>query len=195
MSEANCGDLQSFLDREDNKIDIATRKRWSLQLAQAVAYIHKIGIVHNNLSTTNVLLHRENQAIDVILADFGGSRWLELDVVGNLMPDDPYLDPQLTEFSSPRVDVFSLGIIIYIIITGCYPFHGRPAPENEEIYEYGERVQNLYREGQFPDLSNVAFGNVIAGCCCERRFETAKDVVVALEKELVEFTATAGPRA
>jgi len=181
LSEANCGDLQSYIDRKDTEIDEALRKKWCLQLANSVTYIHENDIIHMNLSTTNVLLHRTGQTTDAILADFGGSRCLKLDLHGGLIPDDPYRDPQLTEFSSPKVDLFSLGIIIYIIMTGHYPFYKRPAPEGDEMYAYGDQVQKLYREGEFPDLSGVPFGDVIAGCCCERRFETAKEVFVALE--------------
>ncbi|KAL5400702.1 hypothetical protein PMIN03_012150 [Paraphaeosphaeria minitans] len=186
LSEANCGDLQSFLDREDINIDITTRKRWALQLAQALAYIHEMGIVHKNLSTTNVLLHEADNVVDIVLADFGASQWLELNICGDLVPDDPYRDPRLNEFHSARVDVFSLGVIIYIIMTGHYPFHGSPAPENDEMFEYGMRVQTLYQEGGFPDLSDVTFGTIIAGCCCERRFETAKEVVNALLHENID---------
>jgi len=181
LSEANCGDLQSYIDRENNDVHDVLRKKWSLQVAKAVAYVHENGVIHMNLSTTNVLLHQTGLTIDAILADFGGSRCLDLELSGNLIPDGPYLDPHLTEFNLPKVDVFSLGVIIYIIMTGHYPFHERPAPEHEEMYRYGDRVQKLYREGKFPDLSNVPFGDIIAGCCCERRFETAEEVVVALE--------------
>jgi serine/threonine protein kinase len=181
LSEANCGDLQSYIDRENSDIDKALRKRWSFQVAEAVAYVHENGVIHRNLSTTNVLLHQTGHTIDAILADFGESQCLALELSGNLIPDNPYLDPQLTEFNLPKVDVFSLGVIIYIVMTGHYPFHKCPAPENEEMYTYGDRVQELYRDGKFPDLSSVLFGDVIAGCCCERRFETAKEVVLAME--------------
>ncbi|KAF1973138.1 kinase-like protein, partial [Bimuria novae-zelandiae CBS 107.79] len=181
FSEANRGDLQSYIDRENSYIDYALRKKWCFQVANAVAYVQENGVIHMNLSTTNVLLHQTDQTIDAILADFGGSRCSVLGLSGNMIPDDPYLDPQLTEFNLPKVDVFSLGVIIYIIMTGHYPFHERPAPENEEMHTYGERVQDLYRDGKFPDVSSVPFGDVIAGCCCERRFETAKEVVVVLE--------------
>ncbi|KAF1973458.1 kinase-like protein [Bimuria novae-zelandiae CBS 107.79] len=181
LSEANRGDLQSYIDSETSYIHEALRKKWSFQVAKAVAHVHEQGVIHMNLSTTNVLLHQTGQTINAILADFGGSRCPALGLSGNLIPDDPYLDPQLTEFNLPKVDVFSLGVIIYIIMTGHYPFHERPAPDNEEMYKYGERVQKLYQNGEFPDLSSVPYGDVIAGCCCERRFETAKEVVVALE--------------
>jgi serine/threonine protein kinase len=180
LREANCGDLQSYIDKHSN-IDYALRAKWSFQVANAVAYVHENSILHMNLSTANVLLHQADQTIDAILADFGGSRCLTSGLNGHLLPDDPFFDPHITNFNSPKVDVFSLGVVIYIIMTGHYPFHGRPAPENEDTYTYGERVLELYRDRKFPDLSSVPFGEVIAGCCCERRFETAKEVVVALE--------------
>jgi serine/threonine protein kinase len=188
LREANCGDLQSYMEKSEIPNDL--RKKWSIQLAEAVAYIHDNGVIHMNLSTTNVLVHQTDQTIDVILADFGGSKCPILQLSGGLIPDDLYLDPQLTKFDVPRVDVFSLGVIIYIIITGQYPFHQGPVPENEEWYVYSGRVQKLYKDGSFPDLSNVPFGEVIAGCCCERRFETAREVLVALQA--VDESGTSG---
>lgn len=157
-------------------------KKWSLQIAEAVAYTHEKGIIHSNLSTTNVLVCQAGETTDLILADF--SRCVELDLDGDLAPDDPFLDPQLTEFKSPKADVFSLGILIYIIMTSHYPFHEGLGPPASERFLYGDRVRELFDHGEFPDLSSVPFGDVIAGCCCERRFETAKEVVEALELEM-----------
>jgi len=188
LDKANCGDLQSYFDG-DNKVNNALRRKWSLQIAEAVAYVHEKGVIHSNLSTRNVLVHQTGETTDLILADFGGSRCLELDLNGMLIPDQPFLDPQLSEFTSPKVDVFSLGIIIYIIMTGYYPFHQGPAPQNQERWTYSDRVRTLFKQGHFPDLSSVLFGGVIARCCCERRFETAKDVVVALEAEMQGYAS------
>lgn len=181
LGEADCGDLQSYIDRDDSEIDDALRRKWSLQIAEAVAYVHEKGIIHSNLSTTNVLVHKAGQTANLILADFGGSRCCELGLDGNLIPDNPFSDPHLKTFDSPRVDVFSLGVVIYIIMTGHYPFHQGPAPQDEERFRYEDRVRTLFDRGEFPNLSGVPFGDVIAGCCCERRFETAKEVVVALD--------------
>ncbi|KAF1970577.1 kinase-like protein [Bimuria novae-zelandiae CBS 107.79] len=190
LSEANCGDLQAYIDREN--VDETLRRKWSLQIAHAVAYIHENGIVHMNLSTSNVLLHRTGQSMDAILADFGGSRCAGLGLYGDLLPDSPFLDPRLVQLhdpssngslvSLPKVDVFSLGVVIYTIMTGHYPFREGPAPGSlEENHAYNSHVQSRYRRGEFPDLSEVYFGDVIAGCCCERRFNTAKEVVAAME--------------
>jgi len=183
LGEANCGDLQSYIDGDNSTIDDALRGKWCLQIAQDVAYVHERGIFHSNLGTTNVLVH-QTSTTDLILADFGGSRCSELELDGGLIPDDPCFDPHLTDFTSPKVDLFSLGIVIYIIVTGHYPFYQSPAPQNEERFVYGARVRKLFDQGKFPDLSSVRFGGVVAGCCYERRFETAKEVVVALEAEI-----------
>jgi serine/threonine protein kinase len=184
LSEANCGDLQSFIENDDNKVNDTQRILWSFQLAQALGYVHTKGVLHWNISATNVLLHRTGQRIDAILADFGGSRCQELGIDGALLPDDPYLDPRLDSFDSPKTDIFSLGVIFYYIMTGHYPFHGRPAPQEEEKWLYGSRVQGLYKDGKFPDVSSILLGDVIAGCCYERRFETVEEVVVAIKANI-----------
>ncbi|KAH8723059.1 kinase-like domain-containing protein [Phaeosphaeriaceae sp. PMI808] len=128
LDEANCGDLQSFIDRDDCNINEALRRKWSLQIAEAVSYVHEKGIIHSNLSTKNVLVHQAGQSTDLILADFGGSKCRDLGLDGHLLPDEPFFDLTLTDFASPKLDIFSLGIIIYIINTGRYPFHTRPGP-------------------------------------------------------------------
>jgi serine/threonine protein kinase len=186
LGEANCGDLQSYIDKYNAKIGMDLRKKWSLQIAQAVAYAHEKGIIHSNVGTSNILVHQAGQDLDLLLADFGGSRCTELDLDGGLLPDDPFSDPHLTEpdFTSPKVDIFSLGIVIYVIITGHYPYLEGPAPQNEERFTYGDRVRELFEQGYFPALTGVPFKSIIEGCCCERRFETAKEVVAALEAEI-----------
>jgi serine/threonine protein kinase len=177
LSEANCGDLQSYIDKHNAGIDNTLRKRWSVQAAEGLAHVHETGIIHSNVSTTNYLLHRTEQAApDVLL----GARCAELGLDGGLLPDDPFGDPHVADFESPKLDVFGLGVVINIIVTGHYPFHTGIAPQNEERFVYGDRVRALYEQGQFPSLTDVTFGDTIAGCCCERRFRTAREVVAAL---------------
>ncbi|KAF2021916.1 kinase-like protein [Aaosphaeria arxii CBS 175.79] len=181
LGEANCGTLQSYIDNDNNanQLTDAIRKTWCLQIAEAVAYIHEKGIVHRNLSTDNILPHKTQKSTDIVLADFGSSRCEELGFPGDLIPDPPFLDPQ-SDFASPRVDVFSLGIVLYIIATGNYPFHTRPAPDVWNLDTYQQSVEDKFRQGIFPPLDNVLFGEVIAGCCREHCFESGKEVLAAL---------------
>jgi serine/threonine protein kinase len=158
-------------------------ERGAFRLLKSVAYVHEKGIIYSNLSTTNVLVHQADQTPDLLLADFRGSRCHDISLDGGLAPDFPFFDPQ-SDVNTKRIDVFSLGILLYIINTSQYPFHKGSAPQDEERFEYGLRVQELYKEGKFPDLRGVQFGQVISGCCVERRFPNAKEVVAALKKEL-----------
>jgi serine/threonine protein kinase len=185
LHEANRGNLQSFIDNQE-EIDDFLRRKWSVQIAEAVAYVHKKGIIHSNISTTNVLLHQEDNSIDLLLADFGGSRCSDLDLDGGLAPDDPFFDPH-SDVNTEKIDVFSLGVLLYVINTSQYPFHEGPAPQGEERFEYGHRVLKLYKEGKFPDLRGVQFEEVIAGCCVKRHFETAEGVFLALKAELPQY--------
>jgi serine/threonine protein kinase len=180
LGEADCGDLQSYIDRGDNKINNALQKTWSLQIAEALAHVHRKGIIHSNVCPNNVLVHKGS----LILADFGGSRCRELDLDGQLLPDPPFFDPRLTDFHTPKVDVFSLGVLLYIINTGWYPFHQGPVPQGVERFVYEDYVQALFEQGKFPDLLGVQFGDVISGCCVKRRFSTAEEVAAALKAEM-----------
>ncbi|OAL45261.1 hypothetical protein IQ07DRAFT_662121 [Pyrenochaeta sp. DS3sAY3a] len=162
----------------------ATREKWSLQIAEVVSYVHENGIIHSNLSTVNILVHQAGWRTDLVLADFGGSRCPKLDLDGDLLPDDPFFDPHITDFASPKLDIFRLGIILYIINTGRYPFRTGPAPRDDERFAYEDFVRSQLQENRFPDLSGVPFREVIAGCCVERRFETTHEVVAAVKAEL-----------
>jgi len=198
FDEANCGDIRSYINQHNDTINNALRRKWSLQIAEAVAYVHQKGIIHSDIGTSNILVHQTSETIDLVLIDFGGSTCLELDLSGHAIPGNAFLDPKLAasaDFKTPKLDIFSLGVVIYIIMTGYYPFYQGPAPQHDEctrliaLHEESARAQAFFNEGKFPDLSGVQFQGVIAGCCCERQFETADEVVVALKAEMLSHAS------
>jgi serine/threonine protein kinase len=119
---------------------------------------------------------------NLIVADIGGSQYQELKSCGRLLPETPFLAPLLTqqEFDLSKLDVFSLGVLICFIVTGHFPFHQGPTPQGEERWAYMDRLQEWLDQGEFPDLSDVQFRDVIVGCCLERRFVDAGEVLKAL---------------
>ncbi|KAL1689585.1 Pkinase-domain-containing protein [Schizophyllum commune] len=93
------------------------------QLCLAVAYLHEKGIVHRDLKLENVLL---DERCRVKLGDFGFTREFER---GNLMETfcgtTGYASPEMLQgrkYQGPEVDVWSLGIILYTLLTGTLPF-------------------------------------------------------------------------
>ncbi|RXW20333.1 hypothetical protein EST38_g5523 [Candolleomyces aberdarensis] len=93
------------------------------QLCLAVAYLHDNGIVHRDLKLENVLL---DERCRVKLGDFGFTREYER---GNYMETfcgtTGYAAPEMLQgrkYQGPEVDVWSLGIILYCLLTGTLPF-------------------------------------------------------------------------
>lgn len=95
------------------------------QMAHALGYLHSQGIVHRDLKPTNVLLSSQD---NVFLSDFGLARQLSQETLPfhtgrGTGPYAPY--EQHVHFAmSPQSDIFSLGIVVYEILTGHLPWEG-----------------------------------------------------------------------
>jgi len=96
------------------------------QLLDAVAYLHSIDVVHRDIKPENVLYANKSDDSPVKLADFGLGKIL--DVHGGMMSTmcgtPAYLAPELIKQSgyTDKVDVWSSGVLLYILLCGCPPF-------------------------------------------------------------------------
>ncbi len=97
-----------------------------LDLAEALAYAHELGIIHRDLKPENVMLRRDGA---VKLMDFGIARFLDevnLTVTGALVGSPAYMSPEqaMERVLDPRSDLFSLGTLLFHLVTGQLPFSG-----------------------------------------------------------------------
>jgi len=101
-------------------IDIA------IQIADGLAYAHQYGVVHRDIKPANVMIVREGQ---VKITDFGIAHMRSAEVrtqTGVVLGSPKYMSPEqvLGKRAEPGSDIFSLGVIIYEMLTGSAPFSG-----------------------------------------------------------------------
>src|SRR5262249_38746186 len=106
--------------------------RYATQLAAVLDYAHGQGVVHRDVKPANVLLDDQEQPF---LADFGiakifdaaGTTLLTLTSTGQVMGTADYMSPEQArgEEVGPATDVYSLGMVLYHLVTGRVPFEGK----------------------------------------------------------------------
>ena len=97
---------------------------WAADLAGALGRAHRAGIIHGDVKPGNILVTEDG---NVKLGDFGIARFAtQVSGSGRMMGTPAYLSPEqiLGEAQSTRSDVFSLGIVLYQMVTGTPPFEG-----------------------------------------------------------------------
>ena len=129
------------------------------ELAQALSYAHDLGIIHRDLKLENVMIRRDGT---VKLMDFGIARFLDemnLTVTGALVGSPAYMSPEqaMERVLDLRSDLFSLGTLLFHMITGQLPFSGsNPSVILRNIIE-GNRPEVMELT---PDVSASLAANV-----------------------------------
>uniref|UniRef100_A0A8C7PZ38 non-specific serine/threonine protein kinase n=1 Tax=Oncorhynchus mykiss TaxID=8022 RepID=A0A8C7PZ38_ONCMY len=107
--------------------DEARKKFW--QILMAVDYCHRHHIVHRDLKTENLLLDTN---MNVKLADFGfGNFYNSGEPLSTWCGSPPYAAPEVfegKEYEGPQLDIWSLGVVLYVLVCGSLPFDGPSLP-------------------------------------------------------------------
>jgi tRNA A-37 threonylcarbamoyl transferase component Bud32 len=98
----------------------------AVELCRALAMAHEHGIVHRDLKPENVMFHADGS---VKLMDFGIARLrddVQVTMTGALVGSPAYMSPEQATSGEPdaRSDLFSLGTVLYRMVTGTLPFRG-----------------------------------------------------------------------
>lgn len=193
FAEANRGDLQRYLDKQNKNIDEALRLRWCLQAAQAITYIHSKSVIHSDLRPENFLLHAPNDNgnddnPDLLLCDFGGS-YCEIEgkvIDGGNLPDAGFFDPNCEWVSNKDVDIFALGSVLYVIMTGHWPYKSPgPFASVQEADEYDEKVDALFMKREYPSVDGLQGGDIISDCWTKKIRDAG--VIVARYDALIQM--------
>ncbi|MCB8966824.1 MAG: serine/threonine protein kinase [Ardenticatenaceae bacterium] len=155
------------------------------QIAVALSVAHRAGVVHRDLKPGNILLRSDGTPVLVdlgIAVVQGGTR---LTQTGNLIGTPHYMSPEQVRGTAldGRSDLYSLGVILYELLSGQRPFEATEsiAVLHKQVYEPPPPLESI-RHDLTPETRQV-----VATCLekePEARYQTAEEVAQAVERAL-----------
>jgi serine/threonine-protein kinase len=179
-------DLSKVLDREQ-RLSIATAVDYVLQACEAMAEAHVAGVVHRDLKPANLFLTRGPDGRPIVkVLDFGISKLLAAEttsanLTNGVLGSPLYMSPEQLSSSKSidyRTDIWSLGTILYELITGQAAFHAEGLPQICTRVMLGE-PEALGSEHRVP----LGLQAAILGCLAkapEARHPSVADLALAL---------------
>lgn len=130
VMERAVSDLYTIVKQQDNRLPLGHAKLWADHMVSAIDYIHSMGVVHQDIKSSNILVFPNRVAK---LCDFGlAKQWPRLHE--NIAVDRElitlwYRAPEIImgdETYSPKVDEWGIGCVLLEMMIGMPPFKGKP---------------------------------------------------------------------
>jgi eukaryotic-like serine/threonine-protein kinase len=179
--------LQSRL-RSECQLPVEDAVRIAGEVAEALSYAHRHGIVHRDVKPGNILLAEEH----ALVADFGIARALggsdeRLTDTGIAVGTPAYISPEQAGGAphlDPRTDVYSLGCVLYEMLAGEPPFTGPTAQAVIARRMSGEIPRVRVIRPSVPDALEQVIGKALAPVAADR-FANAAEFARALARARV----------
>ncbi len=188
-------DLSQVLD-ERGPMPVGETIGYALQVCEALAGAHALGIVHRDIKPANIFLHLDGEVGCVKLLDFGiskavpgsspgGAGDLSLTQTVSLMGSPLYMSPEQlreTRIADARSDIWSLGVVMYELLTGEVAFHAESITKlTATILEGSPKPICAFRPDVPPELEAVIHR------CLAKDITLRYQSVIELARDLMPF--------
>jgi len=184
-------DLKSFI-RRSGRLDIPKAVAIAKEVCEGLSEAHRLGVVHRDLKSDNIMIDKNGNAR---IMDFGIARSVSakgLTGEGVIIGTPEYMSPEQAEAKEveQRSDIYSLGVILYEMVTGRVPFEGDTALSIAMKHKGEVPKDPKLLHTQIPEGLNLA----ILRCLekdKEKRYQSAGELRAELENIEKGIPATA----
>jgi len=187
------GETLKAVIRRDGPLDIPQAIAYAIEIARALGAAHERQIVHRDVKPHNVLISEEGGAK---ITDFGIARMLTeegLTMAGRVLGTTDYVSPEqaLGHAVTGQSDLYSLGIVLYEMLTGDVPFHG-DSPVAVAMKHVREEIPDV--QAKRPELSaaTAAVLDRAVAKDLDDRYPDASSMVADLEDVLAIEASRSG---
>jgi eukaryotic-like serine/threonine-protein kinase len=187
------GETLKDLIRRDAPLDTPTALAYGIEIARALGSAHAQEIVHRDVKPQNVLLSGEGGAK---ITDFGIARTLSeegLTMDGRVLGTTDYVSPEqaLGQGVTGQSDVYSLGVVLYEMLTGEVPFKGE-SPVAVAMMHVREEVPDVQLACPRVSAATAAVVERATAKDLERRYPDMASMIADMEEALAIETARSG---
>ncbi len=183
-------DLKKFIN-EQGRVSPRDAIQVAVQVADALGHAHVKGVIHRDLKPENIMVRKWAGGLFVTVLDFGLARLVEegasrLTNTGTLMGSPRYMSPEQAfgKEVDQRTDIYSLGIVLFEMITGNQPF---VAEGHMEILQKQREMPMPHLWEVSGDLEFPEIDAVLQQATCKApsdRFTTMEEFAAPLEQIL-----------
>jgi serine/threonine-protein kinase len=173
--------------QDEGPLDAVQAARIGIEIARGLAAVHRASLLHRDVKAQNVMRQEDGR---IVLMDFGTVRAAGEAVVGSVAGTALYAAPEVLRGApaSPVTDIYSLGVVLYHLMTGSYPVVAADLAGVRTALEAGQLTPLGVARGNLPrrlvDIVDRATAQDPGA-----RFQTVDEV----ERALTAFVAAADP--
>jgi len=118
--------LKQYIKAQNHRaIKTNIARRFFKQIAECMCYLHSLNVVHRDIKLDNILIEEDTKMVKMI--DFGFSVIVNQNRLKIFCGTPNYMSPEIVrrvDYDGKPVDMWALGVLLYVMLTGTFPFKG-----------------------------------------------------------------------